>query len=427
MSKSDIVIVGAGASGLMAGCMLAKAGKKVTVLEARDRVGGRIHTITDQTYTPIELGAEFIHGDLPVTLALLKEAGVKYEHAGGEMWRFKNGKISQEEEQMEGWSELMDKLEKLNVDIDLNSFLEQNFADKKYENLKTSVRNYVAGYDTANPNKVSAFALRQEWTNEDDEAQHRLTNGYCGMINFLANEIKNNGGTIELNSIVKMVKWEAANVKVVTAGGLEYVAGKVLIALPLGVLQSVNKDASVTFEPPIPVQQDALQQIGFGAIIKVLLHFKSLFWENAGCGTESMAFMFSEEAVPTWWTQAPRHAPLLTGWLGGPPAMDLVCSTDKELLKMALTSLSHIFSKPVSWLKEQLVSSHIANWTADPFTIGSYAYDKLGSVEARKVLADPVSKTIYFAGEYLYQGPAMGTVEAALTSAKKTAKKIINL
>ena len=73
--KNKVIIIGAGAAGLMAARLLAEQGYTVTILEAQDRTGGRIHTLHDKSFAqPVELGAEFIHGNLPVTIGLLKES-----------------------------------------------------------------------------------------------------------------------------------------------------------------------------------------------------------------------------------------------------------------------------------------------------------------------------------------------------------------
>jgi monoamine oxidase len=99
MNKADILIIGAGAAGLMAARNLAKTGKKVIVLEARNRCGGRIHTIEQESFFKhAELGAEFVHGDLPVTLNLLKEADIPYYSAVADMWHYKNGQFDKEGE-----------------------------------------------------------------------------------------------------------------------------------------------------------------------------------------------------------------------------------------------------------------------------------------------------------------------------------------
>ncbi|WCT11204.1 flavin monoamine oxidase family protein [Mucilaginibacter jinjuensis] len=424
----NIIVIGAGATGLMAARLLAKAGKQVIVLEARNRTGGRIHSIDDASFFKgAELGAEFVHGDLPVTLALLDEAGIGYSHAGAEMWHYKNGKLSADDVEVVGWGELMANLIKLRHDTSISNFLNEYFPEEKYEALKKSVLRFVAGYDTADPDKASAFALREEWQNEDDGAQHRVEGGYCRMINYLVDEIKSSGNKIYLNAPVKAIDWSGGLTKVITLTGDTYEAEKVLLALPLGILQlSSEHNSHITFQPEIPAHYNALQQIGFGAIIKILLRFDEPFWEHArGKDLSNMTFLLSEEKVPTWWTQAPQHEPVLTGWLGGGPAKAFEHASEDELFDMAIVSLSNIFDISIAELKDKLIARYIVNWTADPYTRGSYAYDTVTSAQARSVLSFPVKKTLYFAGEYLYQGPSMGTVEAALTSGKKAAETIL--
>jgi len=434
MNKADILIIGAGATGLMAGKILTGAGKKVILLEARDRCGGRIHTV-NQTASPenIELGAEFIHGDLPVTLNLLKEAGITYRPAHGETWQYKGGRFDNEGRFMENWEPLMEKLKTIGKDISINGFLDKEFAGDEYNGLKNAVRQFAAGYDSADPDKASTFALRNEWLNEEDDAQYRVNGGYGSMVDFLEDKIIRTGGHIFLNSIVTKINWEPGCVKVIVGNGTIYQAGKILIALPLGVLQA-DKDqpGAIIIDPPIPAQLDAINKMGFGAIIKILLEFDESFWVDnqteaaAGKNLRNMSFLLSDQEIPTWWTQAPQHSPVLTGWLGGPAAAAKKDVPDDEILQQALQSLSIIFSWDIEELKSRLVASRVMNWTSEPFTRGSYAYDTVNAAMFREILNNPVDNTLFFAGEYLYEGPAMGTVEAALTSGEEVAKTIIN-
>lgn len=429
MKRTDCIVIGAGAAGLMAAYTLVEAGKTVTVIEARDRIGGRIHTLSNEQFsTYVELGAEFIHGDLPVTLGLLKEAGIGYSDVGFEMWQYRNGKFEQSEEFVEGWDELLEKLNQLENDMPINDFMQQEFAGDKYAKMRSQVENYVSGYDTASVFDAGAFALRNEWNHEDEDAQHRIDGGYSTLINFLANTCRNAGNDILRNTVAKEIRWEKSAARVITDGGEVYEAARAIIALPLGVLQSKG---AIRFNPPINEYTGALNNIGFGAIIKILLEFNEIFWESgaiaqsAGADLSGMGFLFSDEAIPTFWTQSPAHRPLLTGWLGGPPAYEKKDLSSVEIMELAITSLSNIFKIPQEILQGRLVAWNVANWTTEPFTCGSYAYDKVESPQARIILRQPVEDTLYFAGEYMYDGPAIGTVEAALTSGQAVAETIL--
>ncbi|MGV3459984.1 MAG: flavin monoamine oxidase family protein [Flavobacterium sp.] len=425
MTQPHALIIGGGAAGLMAAHKLVKAGHKVTVLEARNRLGGRIHTLTgEQTFDHAELGAEFIHGNLPVTKQLLGEAGIRYYKSGFEMWQYDDGKFNQNEEFVEGWADFLTKLDELQEDMTMHDFLQKYFPGEENAELRKRVEGYVAGYDTADARDAATFSLRNEWNNEDDDAQYLIEGGYAAMVDYLAGSIRSAGNEIILDSPVKNIQWEHESVKVVTMNGAIYEANKVIIALPLGVLQS----GGLSFEPNLPEQTNAFNGIGFGWIIKIVLDFDEIFWESNGVnhlGTKEPVtrFFFTGETVPTFWTQAGNKQ--LTGWLGGPPADARKGMSDEEILDLTLDSLAKAFDIAGSELKDKLTAWHVANWTADPYTLGSYSYNKLESNTARNVLLTPIEDTIYFAGEYLYDGPAIGTVEAALTSGRDTAEKVL--
>ncbi|WPU93033.1 NAD(P)/FAD-dependent oxidoreductase [Mucilaginibacter sabulilitoris] len=432
MNTAEILIIGAGAAGLMAARELANAGKKVIVLEAQERIGGRIQTVYENTSAKhIELGAEFVHGDLPVTLSLLREAGIKYNSASAAMWRYSDGKFTTNEYFIPHWDLLIDKLNKLERDTNIDDFIQKNFPGDKYVALRESVRQFVSGYDTADPKKASCFALRKEWQNEDEDAQHRVEGGYAALMNYLANECKENAGEVYLNSITKDIYHEPGKVSVITGDGTAYHAEKVILAVPLGVLQAgANEKGAMMFHPPIKDHQEAIMQMGFGAVIKIVLEFDEAFWESeqtkamAGKDLKDMGYMFSGEEIPTWWTQYPERSTVFTGWIGGPYAAAKKDITNDEILLQGLQSISNIFKLGIDELKGILQNWHVINWTAKPFTRGSYAYDTVNAPPARKTLNTPVDNTIFFTGEYLYEGAAMGTVEAALTNGKDVAKRI---
>jgi monoamine oxidase len=413
----------------MAAYRLSKAGKGVMVLEARDRFGGRIHTVENSAFSHhVELGAEFVHGNLPVTEQLLKEAAIECSPAGGEFWTYRDGKFSKNQEFIAGWDKLMQKLRQLENDTDIGSFLDEHFGGEKYASLRTSVSRFVAGYDTADPYKASAFALRKEWQGDDREEQYRAKGGYGKMIGFLVEQCKKNNVEFFLETVIKEIRWEKNSVKAISCDGGIYEAYKAIIALPLGVLHSDNQtEGAVVFYPPLSACKEAMEKIGFGAIIKLLLEFKEPFWQGVvdGQNLSKMGFIISGEEIPTWWTQYPENSAMLTGWLGGPAAEKKKGTSNNELLQQALKSLSNIFKLDEKKLESMLVAGKIVNWTTDPFTLGSYTYDMVETAEARKILARPVEDTIYFTGEYMYEGAIMGTVEAALSSGREVAEKIL--
>lgn len=427
MKNTDVIIIGAGAAGLMAAYELSKAAMQVTILEARGRIGGRIHTLGGTLQA--ELGAEFVHGDLPVTMQLLKLSGIVAVPASGEMWYCKAGRFSKDVDEMGHWGVLMQKLSTLENDITIGEFLQQEFGDDKYSGLIESVTKYVSGYDTADIDKASAFALRREWQSEEDEAQHRITGGYGKLIKYLAEQSEGKGAQIHLNTIAKNIHWTHGQVEVITTDERSYKAAQLIVALPLGILKADRSQmGSINITPSIQKYRAAIDRIGFGAIVKLLLQFKSAFWLDkslTGVDLSKMSFIMSDEQIPTWWTQHPVSSTLLTGWLGGPPAERKKNLSNDELLNQGLQSLANIFKLDAANLRNDLVTSHVVNWTTDPFTLGSYAFDTVESSEARKMLNTPIDHTIYFAGEYLYDGPAMGTVEAAFTSGLATAGKLI--
>jgi monoamine oxidase len=212
----DVVIIGAGAAGLMAAWEIIQTGKKVTIIEARDRIGGRIHTIYDTKFSlPIEAGAEFVHGDLPLTKLLLKKAGIAYSKVEGGVWRKeKNG--LQKSDFIEDYRDLNKKFKELKNDISIGDFMSQYLNEPKYEELRKSLKSYVEGYYAADTAKASTFALRDELRKSSDE-QYRVESGYQTLVDFLHTEFLQKNGNVHYSSPVSAIDWHNDDVKVITA------------------------------------------------------------------------------------------------------------------------------------------------------------------------------------------------------------------
>ncbi|HYF30887.1 MAG TPA: NAD(P)/FAD-dependent oxidoreductase [Chitinophagaceae bacterium] len=433
MATTDILIIGAGAAGLMAARELGKAGKKVIVLEARDRTGGRIHTLQDPAFDlPVELGAEFIHGDLQLTLQLLKEAGIEYYPIEGELWRSKNGTLEKQEDFLVDEKELLKKLKALEHDMSVRDFLNTYFTGEQYEDLRKSVISFVEGYDAADASYASCFSLLQEMLGETSPEQFRVKGGYVKLVDYLENECKKAGCLIELSSVVSAIRWASGNVTVTTRDKRTFSASKAIVTLPLSVLQcGPDEPAYVTISPLPQETYHAIRILGITGVIKIILQFDRSFWKKqaaikTGRLNVSIGFVFSETAVPTWWTQLPEDNRMISGWLAGPPALLSKQLPEKEILQQALESLSQIFSVDTVDLRSWLRHYHVVNWTADNFTLGAYGYEKVESINAKRIINTPLENTLFFAGEAFHEGPEHGTVEGALRSAQLIASKILH-
>ena len=424
----DVIIIGAGAAGLMAANEISKKGKSVMILEGRNRIGGRMHTINNTSFSfRVEAGAEFVHGELTNTIKILKEANINHEIVSGESWQLHEGKIKRSE-QFEYWDELLKKLKNLEQDEPIAQFLDKNFNDKKYSVLKKTVIQFVEGYDAADTTKASSKVLYKEWNNEDDEHQYRIKDGYIKLAEHLSDQCKKNGVEIELNAIVKEIHWKENECKIITSNGKKYKSSKVICTVPISILQRNEDDkAYIKFIPSIDEKINSAKQIGFGGVIKIVLEFKNAFWEDMLTSNQmkNVGFIFSEAFVPTWWSQLPYNKKMLTGWIAGPKALSLKEANDDEILDHAINSLQEIFNCPIDLIKKNIKASLITNWHKDPFSLGAYSYATLETAQARKILKNPVNNTIFFGGEALFEGPQSATVEGALQNGKDTAQALL--
>jgi monoamine oxidase len=417
----EVLVIGAGACGLTAARALAEKHHSVTVVEARDRVGGRIHTIKSGFSLPVEGGAEFMHGKQPQTLALIEEAKSGAVLLEGNRYQLWNGQL-QDGDFFDGqWNELTEALQKLRTDTDMASFLSAHFGKEEFRALRQKVKGFVEGYDAAELNKVSALALKEEWAESDDEHQYHIDGGYSKLMLHLHEKVTRAQGAVVLSAPVTEIQWSKGNVRVVTATGRLLEAGRVIVTVPLGVLQRDK----IRFTPELPAHRAAFRKIGFGGVMKFFIEFKSAFWEHRReRPLNELAFMFSDAEVPTWWSQLPAKQPLLTGWLGGPGTTRASHSRD-ALFEKAMKSLQYIFDCSRLQLNSEIVNWDIADWTTDPYAFGAYAFPTVDTKEARSFLSRPIHDTIFFGGEALYEGAAMGTVEAALANGHIVAEKIL--
>jgi monoamine oxidase len=414
-----ILIIGAGAAGLMAAYELSVAGYSVILLEATERVGGRILTREGDGFSdPVEAGAEFIHGPLPLTLKLLNEAGIGYSSVEGKMLRIRNGERIRQDLFAGDWSELMQRMGELKEDMPLDEFLDIHFSDEQHALLRNSVRGFAEGYDLVDMRRASTKALYREWQEEGD-AQYRVDGGYGRLIQYLNHQCFTHGCVIHLSQPAQLIRWQKGQVEVEASTGMIFKGCLLITTVALGVLQlSPENPSGIRFAPEIPSYRLAAQEMGYGSVIKVLMEFKTSFWE------EEIGFVLSDESVPTWWTQCPSGSRVLTAWITAAAMRKFQTMSEDDQLSACIRSLASIFKASEDFIRGQMVASSINDWMKAPYILGGYSYETVGSEPARRQLHQPLEDTLYFSGEALYEGQALATVEAALCSGQAVAEII---
>ena len=421
----DVIIVGGGSAGLMAAKLLSAAGKKILLLEAKKNLGGRIHRIDDFSI-PAEGGAEFIHGNLKATFALLKEANLKKAKIAGEFCKVENGRWKVNDDMVPHWDSLLKRMKDCKEDMSVADFLRIFFHAKKYEIVKKQFTKYVEGYDAADIENTSIFAIRKEME-EGDETQYRPLPDYKTLIEFLQEKCFECNALIKTNEPVLEITREE-DIAVITSLA-KYLCRKVIIAVPLGVLQCrpANK-AFIKLPACVTNHINAAKTIGNGGAIKFLFEFDKAFWLDAKFLDErnisSPSYIFTDTIIPTWWTQYPSRKPLLTGWIAGPASHKMTKYSEKKLKKIAIECLSFVFLMPVEQLENRLKASKIVNWINEPYILGGYSYPTLDTEKAGEILRQPVENSFYFAGEYAAKD-SLSTVDAALQSGKEVAEEIL--
>ena len=420
-SASHFLIVGAGASGLMAARELARAGKSVTILEARERCGGRIYPLpVEQFGYAAEGGAEFVDGSAPITRALVREARLSLAPLAGTRWSTRGGTLAPGGRRFPHADRLHQALAELKTDLPVADFLERYFSDRQFTELRREITRMLEGYDAADPARISTFALRDEWLERGLGPQGRIAGGFGALIAFLASDCRRHGAAIHLGAAVTAIEASGGRVAARCRDGSVHEADAAILTVPLPLLSEIAL-------PREAGEKTALvSDMGFGNVVKILLRFKTNWWaDHGGRNLADLSFLFSDNArVPTWWTQYPASHPVLTGWFAGPKADTVPRLSASELVDMGLASLAEIFALPPERITQELVASTAINWGNDPFARGAYSYATPQTRQAQSILKKS-DGLIFFSGEALYAGPDMGTVEAALASGRETAQTIL--
>ena len=377
-----VIVVGAGAAGLMTARELARADKRVTIFEARDRCGGRTYPLpVDEFGYPAEGGAEFVHGAAPLTRGLMREARLSLSPHEGTRWSTLTGALLPDESSLPHARRFYRALTEVDADLPIAEFLERHFAGRQYRELRRRITRMVEGYDAADPRRASTFAIRDEWMARGEGQQGRVAEGYGALVEYLVSECRRLGAAIHLGAAVTAINEDRGRIAARCRDGAIFEADAAILTVPLPLL------SEIVLPSPARERVAATADIGFGNVVKILLRFRTKWWaDHGGRDLADLSFLLSDAAVPTWWTQHPAGHPVLTGWFAGPKADTVLSLTATELVDMGLASLAEIFDLPLDRIRRDLVASRAINWGNDPFARGAYSYATPKTREAQSVL-----------------------------------------
>jgi monoamine oxidase len=437
--RVDVIVIGAGAAGLVAAVELADTGLSVIVLEARDRIGGRIFTLNDvEQQFPIELGAEFIHGRPSETMDLLRQGKIPIREVDGDNWCAQNGGFSP----CDLFSEVDEILQRMNEDGPDESFAEflKRCCPDASADAKTHALSYVAGFNAADPAQVSVhWLVRQSRAEENIEGERafRARGGYHSLLDLLQQRVAKARISVRTNTVVHRVAWRPGNVSidaVCSEQAIKLDASRVLITVPLGVLQARGSEAgAIEFSPALPQEKlDSIAGMEMGKVLRVVLHFRERFWDRIRPPDRNdktlakMSFLFSQDNwFPTWWTAMPDRFPIITGWAPWQSAERLE-SESVPVVARALQTLGGLLGVGNTEMERLLEIAYFHDWQADPYSRGAYSYVKAGFAHAPEVLSRPVKGTLFFAGEAADVTGNNGTVHGAIASARRAIIEIAN-
>ena len=404
--NGKVIIVGAGAAGIYAGFLLNQQGIDFEILEATDRIGGRLGKLENFADYPLDTGAQWLHGKKSVIGDLVKSSNTKITRDNTELHYWLNDEITKE----------------LPVNIERKLQPSSEYEDISFQQFATNegLSNYkdiveaIAGDYGADSNDISikwtAFE-EQRWSSGTSDYKFERTY-YDLIFSSYAEHIMSK---IKLDAPVKNIDYTDNLIKLTDHQNNLYYGDKVLVTVPVTILQ----DGDIEFTPSLPVpQQKAFNAIGMGAGMKVFLKFKTKFYHENIFGGKICA-AYADESIGK---SGIDH--ILLAFVMGEQALMLGdLNNDEERVNKLLEELDTLYDRQAT---ENFIEAHVEDWTAKPYIKGAYSYSKIGIGNARSIASKPINNKIYFAGEAMNNEGHHATVHGAIESRFSAIKSIIS-
>lgn len=407
MPSVDAVIIGAGVAGLACGSRLAQSGAGVVVIEARDRVGGRIQTLRLPGVAPIEMGAQVIHGEWAATWDIVRAAKLRVApiarsddfviRVGGEVRAV--GDLVRAGV-TPPWS-VADKLTRRHAG-------EDRAATEVLDRLGVRGRaramtlEWLAQTWAGDPAQLSVAGMRsreREW--QSGTGEFVFVDGYDAVPQHLAA-----GLDVRLNAPVTAVSWRSGRVSVVAAGDT-YVGRAAVITVPPAVVAT----GGLRCEPALPPgKHAAAMELGSGDAISIVLR-------SATPAPRSVWGLRVDDPGGLWRTDS--GSPVVRGWVKGPAA-------GKARRRGIALSWAAVAAGVFDWLRpDDVVTTRVVDWGADPLALGAFSYPRVGALDHAARWARPADDTLFFAGEATCGSRHSAMVQGAIESGVRAADELL--
>jgi monoamine oxidase len=400
---ADLIVVGAGASGLACAHDMADRGADVLVVEARDRIGGRIHTIRGFRDDPFEIGAMMVHGERAAVVDIARDAGLALEPpnwgSGGHSFVVMDGDVLPGGG-LDGWWGAERAVADLHgPDVALDRFLNDLGWPRSRRALTEEL---FAQFWCADPGVLSAEGVTRvedSWSSGHDNLIVR--DGYDRIAEFLARGLR-----VELSAAVSNVSWRQGHVRITVGDGRSFDASAAVISVP----PTVVAGGGLLFDPVLPTRKlRAAATIPLGGVIRVVAELV-----DPAPSTGTMIVVGDEGG---FWSVSPG---MVTVWIGGPSASRFSGSDPIEIALRARSAFP--------WLERTRIGNVLAaDWLADGWSRGAYSYPRAGALDAPAIWGEPIEQTLFFCGEATCGDVHPATVHGAIESGRRAASEIASV